>query len=263
MTSYPVVIKVGGALLENTTATDTLFQHIQALSVSRPVVLVHGGGPVVETLMAKLALTSTKLDGLRVTPDEHMPYICAALAGTANKMLCAAAISHQLIPVGLSLLDGNLVKCHSKAPQYGAVGSPEPADATLLKSLLVQDYLPVVSSIGCDDTGRLLNINADEAATVIARLLQAQLMLLSDVTGVMDASGQVLETLDANRINELVASRTITDGMQVKTAAALQAATTLQRPVIIGSWQADLAALLAHAGGTRVVPLPPTQELDI
>ncbi len=260
MINHPVVIKVGGALLESPSATATLFQHINALSATRPVVLVHGGGPVVESLMAKLSLTSTKLDGLRVTPDEHMPYICGALAGTANKMLCAAAIAQKLTPVGLSLLDGNLVTCASKASQYGAVGSPAPGDSTLLETLLVQDYLPVISSIGSDPSGRLLNINADEAATVIARLLQAELLLLSNVEGVMDATGQVLATLDHADIEALVNSHTITDGMQVKTSAALQAATTLQRPVIIGSWQADLSSLLAHSGGTRVMPVPPTQE---
>ncbi|QPG05408.1 acetylglutamate kinase [Salinimonas marina] len=260
MRNHPVVIKVGGALLDNPSATAILFQHINALSATRPVVLVHGGGPVVESLMAKLSLTSSKLNGLRITPDEHMPYVCGALAGTANKMLCAAAIAHKLTPVGLSLLDGNLVTCAGKAIEYGAVGSPAPGDSTLLKTLLVQDYLPIISSIGSDATGRLLNINADEAATVVAQLLQAELLLLSDVDGVMDATGQVLATLDHSHIEALVSSHTITDGMAVKTSAALQAATTLQRPVIIGSWQANLSSLLAHSGGTRVMPVAPTQE---
>ena len=79
MNSSPVVIKVGGALLDDAAAMQKLFLSIKQVSESRPVAVVHGGGPLVETLMASLGLASTKIDGLRVTPDEHMPYILSLI----------------------------------------------------------------------------------------------------------------------------------------------------------------------------------------
>ena len=173
MSVSPIVIKVGGALLDDTAAMTRLFLSVKDVQATRPVVVVHGGGPLVETLMASLGLQSTKIDGLRVTPDEHMPYICGALAGSANKQLCAAALASGLTPVGLSLLDGNMVVCEPLADQYGAVGVPSTADASFLKSVLAQSTLPVISSIGSSPQGRLLNVNADQAATVIAELLNA------------------------------------------------------------------------------------------
>ena len=167
MSVSPIVIKVGGALLDDTAAMTRLFLSVKDVQATRPVVVVHGGGPLVETLMASLGLQSTKIDGLRVTPDEHMPYICGALAGSANKQLCAAALASGLTPVGLSLLDGNMVVCEPLADQYGAVGVPSTADASFLKSVLAQSTLPVISSIGSSPQGRLLNVNADQATLVL------------------------------------------------------------------------------------------------
>ena len=89
MSVSPIVIKVGGALLDDTAAMTRLFLSVKDVQATRPVVVVHGGGPLVETLMASLGLQSTKIDGLRVTPDEHMPYICGALAGSLPELRCA------------------------------------------------------------------------------------------------------------------------------------------------------------------------------
>ncbi|MEG3766307.1 acetylglutamate kinase [Alteromonas sp. 14N.309.X.WAT.G.H12] len=252
MTLSPIVIKVGGALLEDETAASHLLRSVSEVIKQRPVVIVHGGGPLVESLMQALNLPSKKIDGLRVTPDEHMPYICGTLAGSANKSLCGLAIKNGLIPVGLSLLDGNMVTCEPLAEKYGAVGVPTANDATLLKVLVAQSMLPVVSSIGAGTTGRLLNINADQAATVVAQLLDADLLLLSNVPGVLDKNKQLLSALDENAISSLVQEGVITDGMQVKTDAALLAAKTLGRAVTIASWEANIADILNQQTGTRI-----------
>ena len=97
MSVSPIVIKVGGALLDDTAAMTRLFLSEKDVQATRPVVVVHGGGPLVETLMASLGLQSTKIDGLRVTPDEHMPYICGALAGCgdSDESLSFYSLSHQ------------------------------------------------------------------------------------------------------------------------------------------------------------------------
>lgn len=258
MSTQPIVIKVGGALLEDTDAGLKLLQNIGRIQQTRPVVLVHGGGPLVETLMASLGLSSHKIDGLRVTPDEHMPYISGTLAGSANKALCALAIQAGLIPVGLSLLDGNMVQCDPLAEKYGAVGTPHAADSTLLDSLLAQSFLPIISSIGSSNDGRLLNINADQAATVVAQLLGAELLLLSNVPGVLDEHKSLLSELTATQISQLVEQNVITDGMKVKTDAALAAASSLNRAVTIANWAAPLEAILANTTGTRITHTPTT-----
>ncbi len=252
----PIVIKVGGALLEDDTAAAKLLASVKDVLPSRPVVIVHGGGPLVETLMAGLGLASRKIDGLRVTPDEHMPYICGALAGSANKSLCAMAIKANLTPVGLSLLDANLVHCTPMADQYGAVGTPAPGDASVLNTLLEANLVPVISSIGSSEQGRLLNINADQAATVIAQLLNAELLLLSNVPGVLDGDKQLIHTLDKASIDALAEAGVITDGMKVKVDAALLAADTLGKAVTIASWDASLPDILNQQTGTRINPQP-------
>lgn len=254
MKRTPIVIKVGGALLDDNTAVTALLTSIKAVMQDRPVVLVHGGGPLVETLMASLGLTSNKIDGLRVTPDEHMPFICGALAGSANKTLCAIAIATGSTPVGLSLLDGNMVSCEPMEERFGAVGTPSAKDASLLKSVLSQGLLPVVSSIGCSPQGRLLNINADQAATVIAQLIQGELLLLSDVAGVLDGNKQLLSSLNAKEIDSFSQDGVITDGMKVKVDAALMAANSLSRPVTIASWRSPIPEILKNTTGTRVLP---------
>lgn len=260
MSRSPIVIKVGGALLDDAAAMTRLFLSIKEVQTTRPVVVVHGGGPLVETLMASLGLTSTKIDGLRVTPDEHMPYICGALAGSANKQLCATALASGLTPVGLSLLDGNMVVCEPLADKYGAVGVPSTADSAFLKNVLAQSALPVISSIGSSPQGRLLNVNADQAATVIAELLDAELLLLSNVDGVLDSDKRLISELDAQRIAKYASEGVITDGMKVKVDAALSSADTLNRPVYIASWTADINAILNKNTGTQILPttLQPT-----
>ncbi|WP_018982532.1 acetylglutamate kinase [Salinimonas chungwhensis] len=254
MMSHPVVLKVGGALLDNKEAARLLMQHIAQLQQERAVVLVHGGGPVVESMMNKLGLTSHKIDGLRVTPDAHMPVVCGALAGTANKQLCALAIAGGLTPIGLSLMDGNMIHCQVMSAELGAVGLASPGSSVLLEMLISEQMLPVISSIGCDNEGRLLNINADQAATAIAQLLGAELLLLSNVEGVLDDQGQRLPMLNRQQLASLVETKVITEGMKVKTDAALQAANELGRAVFIASWQASPQDILNANTGSQIQP---------
>jgi acetylglutamate kinase len=252
-----LVIKVGGAFMQAEDAALALLTTISELQKSYIVVLVHGGGTMVEELLLALNLTSQKINGLRVTPKEHMPYITGALAGTANKQLCGLAIRAGIIPVGLSLLDGRICNTTIMREELGAVGSVEPGDATLLKALAATHMLPIISSIGADNKGNLLNVNADQAATVIAQLLDAQLLLLSDVPGVLDADKNLIELLDSEQIETLIAQNVIRDGMIVKVQAALTAANSLGRSVTIASWKNAeklLGLLQQHAIGSKISP---------
>ena len=252
-----LVIKVGGAFMQADDLALALLDTIKKLQEEVCVVLVHGGGPMVEELLASLNLTSVKVKGLRVTPEEQMPYIAGALAGTANKQLCGLALKAGLNPVGLSLADGKMCIGNVLNPELGRVGSVVAGDPMLLQLLVSNDMLPIISSIGADQNGQLLNINADQAATVIAQLLKAELILLSDVPGVLDADRSLIEKLDHDQINELIENGVIRDGMIVKVQAALIAAQSLGRSVTIASWKSTnelLGFLHNEPVGTKISP---------
>lgn len=253
----PVIIKVGGALLQDQIAAVAFFTVIKQLLDSVPVVLVHGGGNSVESLLTALGFTSEKLDGLRVTPEEQLPYVVGALAGTVNKTLCGWAIKQGIVPVGLSLMDAN--QCHAQQlnPQLGSVGKAGANNPDLLRHILGQKQLPIVSSIAADEVGNLLNVNADEAAAAIAELLHGQLVLLSDVPCVLDAEKLPIETLNATSIEQLIQQDVIQGGMAVKVKAALATANQIHNTVSIASWKSPqqlLGILAGESIGTSVIP---------
>ena len=206
----PLIIKLGGVLLDSEEALERLFTALVNYREShqRPLIIVHGGGCVVDELMKQLNLPVNKKNGLRVTPADQIDIITGALAGTANKTLLAGG------------------------------------------------YLPVVSSIGVTDDGKLMNVNADQAATALAATLGADLILLSDVSGILDGKGQRIAEMTAGKAEQLIEQGIITDGMIVKVNAALDAARTLGRPVDIASWRhaEQLPALFNGTPiGTRIL----------
>lgn len=258
-----LVIKIGGALLNDEQALAAIMHTFSQLHAQKPLVLVHGGGDTVQALLSDLNLESQKIDGRRVTPEDHIPYVSGALAGTVNKQLCAAAKKQGLVSVGLSLADGNMTTSAVLDPKFGAVGLAAPKDPILLNSLLANHFFPVISSIGCSREGQLLNVNADDAAIAIAQLLDAPLVLLSDVPGVLDDQGNLIEQLSAHHAAQLKADSTIHGGMVVKVEAAQQAATALGHPVTIASWRNPQALLALTSGtsvGTQILPDNLTSE---
>lgn len=235
----PLVIKLGGVLLDSTEALEKLFTAIQTYRQvhQRELVIVHGGGCLVDELMQKLQLPVVKKQGLRVTPADQIDIITGALAGTANKTLLAWSIKHQLPAVGLSLGDGQSAVVTQLNDELGHVGNAKPGDAKLLKLLLDAGYLPIISSIGITVQGELMNVNADQAATAVAQALNADLVLLSDVSGILDGKGQKIDEMTTQKAQKLIDQGIITDGMIVKVNAALDAANALQRSVDIASWR--------------------------
>ena len=166
----PLIIKLGGVLLDSEEALERLFTALVNYREShqRPLVIVHGGGCVVDELMKQLNLPVQKKNGLRVTPAEQIDIITGALAGTANKTLLAWAKKHGISSVGLFLGDGDSVKVTQLDAELGHVGLAQPGSPALIKTLLAGGYLPVVSSIGVTEEGELMNVNADQAATALA-----------------------------------------------------------------------------------------------
>lgn len=191
-----------------------------------------------------------------MTPADQIDIITGALAGTANKTLLAWAKKHQIAAVGLFLGDGDSVKVTQLDEELGYVGLAQPGSPKLINTLLENGYLPVVSSIGVTDEGQLMNVNADQAATALAATLGADLILLSDVSGILDGKGQRIAEMTAAKAEQLIEQGIITDGMIVKVNAALDAARTLGRPVDIASWRhaEQLPALFnGMPMGTRIL----------
>jgi acetylglutamate kinase len=257
----PVVIKIGGAILDgynqgNTSALAALLTVIASLK-DQPVVIVHGGGCVVDEMLAQAGFVTEKKLGLRVTPKEQMPIISGALAGNVNKAIVASAASLKLPAVGLSLTDGQMVQCELSPLALGQVGVPKPFSSALLDTLLKAKFLPIVSSIGALDNGELVNVNADDAAVVICQLLNAELLLLTDVNGVKGATGEYLSSLNAQQAAQLITSGVIAGGMTAKVNAALRAANQLRRSISVASWQSPekIVDLLNGVSiGTRIQP---------
>lgn len=235
----PLIVKLGGVLLDSEEALEKLFSALVSWREShqRPLLIVHGGGCLVDELMNKLSLPVKKKNGLRVTPADQIDIITGALAGTANKTLLAWSKKHGINAVGLCLGDGGSVDVEQFDEELGHVGLATPGSPTLINTLLAGDFLPVISSIGITQDGLLMNVNADQAATALASTLGADLILLSDVSGILDGKGQRIEEMTAAKAEQLIAEGIITDGMIVKVNAALDAARTLGRPVDIASWR--------------------------
>lgn len=255
----PLVIKVGGALLDTPQAMQNLISTLAQFkrTQQRQIVIVHGGGCIVDELMQRLNLPVQKKQGLRVTPADQIDIITGALAGIANKKLVAMAKTAGLIAVGLSLGDGNLTTATQLDAELGHVATVQPKQAALLNTLLKADFLPIISSIAIDDDGRLMNVNADQAATAIATLLQAELVMLSDVDGVLDQQKNLIAELNTAQIENLISEQVITDGMIVKVKAALTAAQALNQAVEIANWKKPekLADLFSGQRiGTRIAP---------
>ena len=253
----PLLIKLGGAVLENEQALSNLFSALTTYLAKeqRPLLLVHGGGVIVEDVLSKMNIKSEKKNGLRITPFDQIGYVAGALAGTSNKLLMAKALQSGLSAVGLSLADGFSCTVKQMDPDLGAVGICAANNPDLIKHLLAGGFLPVISSIAIGDDARLYNVNADQAAIAICELLNAELVFLSDVDGVWDAQKQVIPELNTQLADTLIAENVIQDGMAVKVKAALQAADQLGH-VMLASWKnpENLVSLLAgQAVGTKVI----------
>lgn len=258
-TNKPLVIKLGGAALECSETLAKLFGAIKGYqdSANRSIVIVHGGGYLVDDLMAKLNIATVKKQGLRVTPYDQIPVIAGALAGTANKMLQGEAVRAGLHTVGLSLADGGLCNVEELDPELGAVGKATSGDATVLQAIMATGASAIISSIGLTNQGQLMNVNADQAAVAVAGALDAELVLLSDVSGVLDGKGHLLTSLNKAEADHLIEGQVITDGMIVKVNAALQAAEELGRPIEVATWRYPEKLTKLFAGesiGTQFLP---------
>jgi acetylglutamate kinase len=220
-----LLVKLGGTLLDAPESRDALAAQIAAArAAGHELVVVHGGGKQMTRYLAERGIESRFVNGLRVTTPETVDAVLKVFAGTINHELVAAVNRAGAMAVGLSGIDSFLVEAEQMDPALGAVGRVTGSNPALLNLLAANGYVPVVACVAGDRQGTIFNVNADQMAVACATAFAAdQLIFLTDVEGVMDASKQVRAVLTAAESQALIADGIATGGMQAKLNAALAA----------------------------------------
>ena len=219
----PVVVKIGGSTLgaEDTTLDDVVAMH----EAGERVIVVHGGGAMITDWLARLEVPSEFVDGLRSTSADVMEVVVAVLRGVINTQLVAAVVERGGRAVGLSGVDGGVVRAERYDERLGYVGRVTDVDGEFLLALLDAGAIPVIAPIGLEAPAQPLNINADTVAGEVARAVGAsRLVFLTDVDGLLDEQKQLIGSLDAGRAASLRADGTLGGGMIPKVDACFRAA---------------------------------------
>jgi acetylglutamate kinase len=223
-----VVIKYGGHAMENAElaelfATDVVLMRLVGMN---PVV-VHGGGPQITDLMRRLGKEPEFVDGRRVTDAETVDIVRMALVGKVNREIVATVNRHGSYAVGMSGEDAGLIRVDQRDPRLGFVGDVRSIDPTMVLRLLREELIPVIATIGVDDTGQAYNINADTVAGAIAEALEAEkLVYLTDVAGVYGDwpdDSSLISRVDVDGLEKLIAAGKASKGMIPKLESCVAA----------------------------------------
>ena len=242
------VIKLGGSLLEDAARRAAVLRGIaKAWKSGEELVLVHGGGKHIDAMLKRVGIEKKTHAGLRVTDDATLEIVVAVLSGSVNKMLVAELSKLGVKAAGISGADGGTLNAdrhpHIDGVNLGNVGRVRSSDPTLIRSMIASRILPIVSSVAGGARGALLNVNADSAAAAIAAGLHASsLVFLTDVAGLLDSNGEVVESLDADDARALLETDVVSGGMRPKLEAALQALASGVSSIRIGEGGTSLVA---------------------
>ena len=219
------VIKYGGAAQPDEGLKSDFARDIVLLQlVGIKVVIVHGGGKKINSLLDKLNIESHFEDGLRVTNKDTMEVVEMALSGLINKEITSLLVAHCARAVGISGKDDGLLRASAfNLEKYGFVGKIDEVNEAVINALLKEDIIPVIAPIALGANATSYNINADLAASAIAAKLRAsKAIFLSDIKGVLDKNGELISKLDEAKIAELKSGGTISGGMIPKLEASLE-----------------------------------------
>lgn len=253
-----VVIKMGGHAMGDDDAIATFARDVVLMQqVGLNPVIVHGGGPMINEMLGKLDIKSEFVNGKRVTDEATVEVVEMVLSGRVNKKITQAINAEGGRAVGLSGKDANLITCDVTDPALGFVGTPSVVDTGVLQTLFDADTIPVIAPLGVSRDGETMNINGDTAAGAIAAALEAdRLLLLTDVDGVRDASGEVVTELTVEHIRQMTADGVIAGGMIPKTETCLDAIAGGVRAAVILDGRAPNACLLElftdHGAGSII-----------
>lgn len=223
-----VVIKYGGNAMVNEKLKDSVMRDIILLSlVGVKVVLIHGGGPEITAMLDKVGKKSEFSNGLRVTDSETVDIVQMVLAGKVNKSLVNLIELKGGRAIGLSGIDGHMIKAKMKDEKLGFVGSVTEINVRPVTDVLEKGYIPVISTIGCDDEGNVYNINADTAAARIAGALGAEsLISMTDICGILedkDDESTLISEIKVSDAPALIEKGIISGGMIPKAECCINA----------------------------------------
>jgi acetylglutamate kinase len=266
-----IVVKYGGhAMGQEETARNFARDIVLLEQTAVNPVVVHGGGPQIETMLKRLGIKSEFVGGLRVTDAATMEVVEMVLAGAINKQIVSFINNAGGKAVGLTGKDGNMVVARKAtrhvvdpatkkemAVDLGFVGEPDKVDITVLNQILGRELIPVLAPICASKAGETFNVNADTFAGYIAGALKAKrLLLLTDVPGVLDKSKNLISELSVNDARKLIADGTISGGMIPKVETCIEALEQGVEGVVILDGQVQHAVLLElftdHGAGTLI-----------
>ena len=257
------VIKFGGAAMKDPALVDICANEIaQAALAGREIVVVHGGGPEVDAMLARLGLKSERVAGLRVTDAPAMEIVEMVLAGKVNKSLASKISSNGAPAIGLSGRDAGLLRVKKKIiaeGDLGFVGEVVQVNSSLLIKLAKERNIPVLCSIGEDSSGIPYNVNADDVAAAVAIALEAEsLTLFTDVPGVLARypdPTSLIERLILNQVDELIDNGTIAGGMipKVKSCVDVVKRGVKAVRIIDGRSQSTLSGAIRGSSGSGTV----------
>jgi acetylglutamate kinase len=233
------VVKIGGEIADDEATLHRFCEEVALLSqVGIHVVMVHGGGKQATQLSKQLGIEPQVIQGRRITDEKTLDVVMMVFAGTINTEIIAALREFGAEPVGISGVDGGIINAVKRPPMkirnektgqdevvdFGHVGDIQSVDPKLLETLLAADFVPVMASLGGDDAGNILNINADTVAAEIASALKAEkLILVTDVEGILRDDKTLISRVTPQEIGDLIKSNVIRGGMVPKATSAVEA----------------------------------------
>jgi len=243
------VIKVGGNELDDPAFLSGLAQAVKQIQTQTgdTIVIVHGGGKAIADVQGRLGIIPRKVDGLRITDAESLMVAEMVLSGQSNKLIVRALLAAGVTAVGLSGVDGGVLRCQKKrhpTTDLGFVGEIVTVQVDLIQQLAERGFTAVISPISLGIDGNSYNVNADEAAAAVAKAVAASVLnFVSNVPGVLQ-DGVILPHLTLRQTEELISAGVITEGMIPKVRAACTAVAqgVLQARIV------NLASLAANGG---------------
>ncbi|MGN0529942.1 MAG: acetylglutamate kinase [Eubacterium sp.] len=223
-----IVVKYGGNAMVNEQLKEMVMNDLVLLStIGIKIVLVHGGGPEINKTLDAMDIKSEFVDGLRVTTKETANVVQMVLAGKVNKDLVCQIGNLGGHAIGLSGMDGNMIKCKPLDDKHGFVGEITGLNTEVIEEVLANSFIPVISTIGYDENGNCYNINADTVAAAIAGHLKAEALIsMTDVVGLLrdrNDEGSLIHRIYISDVPALIADGVISGGMIPKIDSMTQA----------------------------------------
>jgi len=258
-TGAVVVVKFGGNAMGDDEAMAEFARDVVLMKqVGMNPVVVHGGGPMINEMLAKLGIKSDWVRGKRVTDKATVEVVEMILSGLVNKRIVQAINDQGGRAVGISGKDDDLMVCEADDPELGFVGKPVEMNVQIVRDLYGAGLIPVIAPVatGVNDN-ETFNVNGDTAAGAIAGALQAdRLLLLTDVAGVKNKAGEVITQMSPDEVHALIDDGTISGGMIPKVETALKAVKEGVRAVVILDGRVPNACLLElfteHGAGSMI-----------